>query len=190
MRSRAVSIRRADQGALEPMAAPSLAVLDALFQSAGRIREPWNIKYGLEGEVINPFQSAGRIREPWNHVAPHHRHTWRCVSIRRADQGALEREPRRAGPPVARRFNPPGGSGSLGTRLARLVGRCGRRFNPPGGSGSLGTSDEDDHVLVTTTVSIRRADQGALERSEPSPLAFPADGFNPPGGSGSLGTPS
>ena len=137
---RIVSIRRADQGALEPVVAMRLA----------------------RSQVD--------------------------VSIRRADQGALE--PRGAGgdggaAPV--RFNPPGGSGSLGTTNLSHTRSHIAGFNPPGGSGSLGTwvwalkgfvnckfqsagriREPWNRALflycpMKPLVSIRRADQGALE---------------------------
>ena len=62
------------------------------------------------------FQSAGRIREPWNMGL-----SW-------------------AGIPRSERFNPPGGSGSLGTVKQIAAARDVPGFNPPGGSGSLGTA--------------------------------------------------
>jgi len=182
--------------------------------------------------------STQGIREPWNNDRGHSDPCKILVSIRRADQGALERRVTQATPPghvsvsirradqgaleragfgcgqlADRRFNPPGGSGSLGTTAVAYVALTKPCFNPPGGSGSLGTCPRcggearaskvsirraDQGALelrawllaaaVGWSVSIRRADQGALELRLRQPLQSRYGGFNPPGGSGSLGT--
>jgi len=89
------------------------------FQSAGRIREPWNVSPSPWVEMRRlEFQSAGRIREPWN---PY--------------------------PPIVLALDTVG-------------------FNPPGGSGSLGTNTGPVVIPAKGLVSIRRADQGALEHDK------------------------
>ena len=185
-----VSIRRADQGALEPSTYQSSAARTASFNPPGGSGSLGTCQLEVHGGSGSyQFQSAGRIREPWNDAHAQPRGLRRGVSIRRADQGALERRWSCSATRTSASFQSAGrirepwnfcvrqivaygqdwnvsirraDQGALERSDSRGGGRDDWRFNPPGGSGSLGTIAGQD-LGLNGFVSIRRADQGALE---------------------------
>jgi len=188
MRSRAASIRRADQGALELVAGYYSERGVSRFNPPGgsgslgtrseRVAAPGGV------QSFNPPGGSGSLGTGNEAAAA----LWAEVSIRRADQGALEPLLAAAVTPGVPRFQ---SAGRIREPWNAWAGRSRRAalgcFNPPGGSGSLGTSLRR-MCSVSSLVSIRRADQGALELVQEPGRAGQGSGFNPPGGSRSLGT--
>jgi len=135
-----VSIRRADQGASEPPQTARCSAPYLTFQSAGRIREPWNLDHTAILQRKYPVSIRRADQGALEHRVQCSNLVGFWVSIRRADQGALELNRRLKRKDRRGCFNPPGGSGSLGTAVSTLpLCVAVNGFNPPGGSGSLGT---------------------------------------------------